>query len=165
MAMWYLLKKQAYPYIIFNRGISFKGSKYDKTIKEAKEKMDMSYFLKMMLETLKIELEKEHIMENIASNTKYKLNGLDYQTILYFLTMNGNKTLRDICVMYNRYNDKKTPSEIYKEMINHLIDLEVFIVTRYTKREVNEEIPNMELMLNSKKFESDSPHLSRVKLK
>lgn len=50
-------------------------------------------------------------------------------------------------------------------MINHLIDLEVFIVTRYTKREVNEEIPNMELMLNSKKFESNSPHLSRVKLK
>ena len=165
MAMWYLLKKQAYPYIIFNRGISFKGSKYDKTIKEAKEKMDMSYFLKMMLETLKIELEKEHIMEKIASNTKYKLNGLDYQTILYFLTINGNKTLRDICVMYNRYNDKKTPSEIYKEMINRLIDLEVFIVTRYTKREVNEEIPNMELMLNSKKFESNSPHLSRVKLK
>lgn len=45
-------------------------------------------------------------MEMIASNTKYKLSGLDYQTILYFLTMNGNKTLRDFSVMYNRFNDK-----------------------------------------------------------
>ena len=44
MAMWYLLKKQAYPYIIFNRGISFKGSKYDRVIKDAKESCDITYF-------------------------------------------------------------------------------------------------------------------------
>ena len=59
LAMWYLLKKEAYPYIIFNRGISFKGSKYDKIIKEAKERCDLTKFLEMMLDTLKIELEKE----------------------------------------------------------------------------------------------------------
>lgn len=165
MSMWYLLKKEAYPFIIFNRGISFKGSKYDRVIKDAKESNDMTYFLLMMLETLKVELEKEHVMEMVASNTKYKLNGLDYQTILYFLTMNGNKTLRDFSVMYNRFNDKKTIKEIYNEMIKHLIELEIFIVTRYTKRSIDESIPNMELVLNEKKVEIDSPHLSRIKLK
>lgn len=165
MSMWYLLKNEAYPFIIFNRGISFKGSKYDRVIKDAKESNDMTYFLFMMLETLKVELEKEHVMEMVASNTKYKLNGLDYQTILYFLTMNGNKTLRDFSVMYNRFNDKKTIKEIYNEMIKHLIELEIFIVTRYTRRSIEEDIPNMELVLNDKKVEIDSPHLSRIKLK
>ena len=163
MSMWYLLKNEAYPFIIFNRGISFKGSKYDRVIKDTKESNDMTYFLLMMLETLKVELEKEHVMEMVASNTKYKLSGLDYQTILYFLTMNGNKTLRDFSVMYNRFNDKKSIKEIYNEMIKHLIELEIFIVTRYTKRNIEENIPNMELVLNEKKVEIDSPHLSRIK--
>ena len=163
MSMWYLLKNEAYPFIIFNRGISFKGSKYDRVIKDTKESNDMTYFLLMMLETLKVELEKEYVMEMVASNTKYKLSGLDYQTILYFLTMNGNKTLRDFSVMYNRFNDKKSIKEIYNEMIKHLIELEIFIVTRYTKRNIEENIPNMELVLNEKKVEIDSPHLSRIK--
>lgn len=163
MSMWYLLKNEAYPFIIFNRGISFKGSKYDRVIKDTKESNDMTYFLLMMLETLKVELEKEHVMELVASNIKYKLSGLDYQTILYFLTMNGNKTLRDFSVMYNRFNDKKSIKEIYNEMIKHLIELEIFIVTRYTKRNIEENIPNMELVLNEKKVEIDSPHLSRIK--
>ena len=30
--------------------------------------------------------------------------------------MNGNKTLRDFSVMYNRFNDKKSIKEIYNEM-------------------------------------------------
>ena len=79
--------------------------------------------------------------------------------------MNGNKTLRDFSVMYNRFNDKKTIKEIYNEMIKHLIELEIFIVTRYTRRSIEEDIPNMELVLNDKKVEIDSPHLSRIKLK
>ena len=125
----------------------------------------MTYFLLRMLETIKTQMEKEHDIEMDASNTKDKLNGLDYQTILYFLTMNGNKRLRDFSVMYKRINDKKTIKEIYNEMIKHLIELEIFIVTRYTKRSIDESIPNMELVLNEKKVEIDSPHLSRIKLK
>lgn len=164
LAMWYLLKKEAYPYIIFNRGISFKGSKYDKIIKEVKEKCDLTKFLEMMLDTLKIELEKEHIMENIASNTPYKLNGLDYQSILYFLTMNGTKTLADFATMYNRFNGKLRISEIYEDMIKRLIDFEILNVDRYTKK-VIEDIPNMELSLNPKKIDFDEQHLTRIKLK
>ena len=50
-------------------------------------------------------------------------------------------------------------------MKKHLIELEIFIVTRYTKRSIDESIPNMELVLNEKKVEIDSPHLSRIKIK
>ena len=164
MAMWYLLKKQAYPYIIFNRGISFKGSKYDSVIKDAKDKCDITYFLEMMLDTLKLELEKEHIMQDIASSCKHKLSGVDFQTLLYFLTMNGSKTLADFGVIYNRFNDKKTTNEIYAEMIEPLIDMEIFKVIRQTKRVIG-NIPNVELELNPTFFENDEKHLSRIKLK
>lgn len=164
MAMWYLLKKQAYPYIIFNRGISFKGSKYDRVIKDAKESCDITYFLEMMLDTLKLELEKEHIMQDIASSCKHKLSGVDFQTLLYFLTMNGSKTLADFGVIYNRFNDKKTTNEIYAEMIEQLIDMEILKVIRQTKRIIG-NIPNVELELNSAFFENDKSHLSRIKLK
>ena len=164
MAMWYLLKKQAYPYIIFNRGISFKGSKYDRVIKDAKESCDITYFLEMMLDTLKLELEKEHIMQDIASSCKHKLSGVDFQTLLYFLTMNGSKTLADFGVIYNRFNDKKATNEIYMEMIEPLIDMEIFKVIRQTKRIIG-NIPNVELELNPTFFENDEKHLSRIKLK
>ena len=164
MDMWYLLKKQAYPYIIFNRGISFKGSKYDRVIKDAKESCDITYFLEMMLDTLKLELEKEHIMQDIASSCKHKLSGVDFQTLLYFLTMNGSKTLADFGVIYNRFNDKKTTNEIYMEMIEPLIDMEIFKVIRQTKRIIG-NIPNVELELNPTFFENDEKHLSRIKLK
>ncbi len=164
MAMWYLLKKQAYPYIIFNRGISFKGSKYDKIIKDAKEKCDITNFLEMMLDTLKLELEKEHIMEDIASSLGCKLSGTDFQTLHYFLTMNGSKTLADFGVIYNRFNDKKTLQEIYQEMIEPLIDLGAFEVVRQTKRTMG-NMPNIELALNDKLYEHDTMHLSRIKLK
>ena len=164
MAMWYLLKKQAYPYIIFNRGISFKGSKYDRVIKDAKESCDITYFLEMMLDTLKLELEKEHIMQDIASSCKHKLSGVDFQTLLYFLTMNGSKTLADFGVIYNRFNDKKTTNEIFGEMIEPLIDMEILKVIRQTKRIIG-NIPNVELELNSTFFENDKSHLSRIKLK
>ena len=164
MAMWYLLKKQAYPYIIFNRGISFKGSKYDRIIRNTKEKCDMTNFLEMMLDTLKLELEKEHIMEEIASSSGHKLSGIDFQTLHYFLTMNGNKTTADFGVIYNRFNDKKSLEEIYHEMLEPLIDMEILKVIRLAKRVVGNN-PNMELALNEKLFDQDNPHLSRIKFK
>lgn len=164
MAMWYLLKKQAYPYIIFNRGISFKGSTYDKIITKTKEKLDLTIFLEFMLDTLKLELEKEHIMEDIAKNTTYKLGSIDYQTILYFLTMNGNKTLADFARFYNNLNDKKKISDIYREMIEPLIDAEIFKVVRYTQKQMG-NINNIELELNPNKYELDTNYLKRIKIK
>lgn len=164
MSMWYLLEKKVYPYIIFNRGISFKGAKYDNRIKEAKLKRDLTYFLEMMLDTLKIELEKEHIMEEIKDNTTYKLNAQNYQSLLYFLTINGFKSLAGFQSIYNRYNDKKKIKEIYHEMIEPLIDMDILKVVRFTKKSYG-NISNMELELNPVKYTNDENYLKRIKLK
>lgn len=164
MSMWYLLEKKIYPYIIFNRGISFKGAKYDNRIKEAKLKRDLTYFLEMMLDTLKIELEKEHIMEEIKDNTTYKLNAQNYQSLLYFLTINGFKSLAGFQSIYNRYNDKKKIKEIYHEMIEPLIDMDILKVVRFTKKSYG-DINNMELELNPVKYTNDINYLKRIKLK
>ncbi len=164
MSMWYLLEKKIYPYIIFNRGISFKGAKYDNRIKEAKLKRDLTYFLEMMLDTLKVELEKEHIMEEIKDNTTYKLNAQNYQSLLYFLTINGFKSLAGFQSIYNRYNDKKKIKEIYHEMIEPLIDMDILKVVRFTKKSYG-NISNMELELNPVKYTNDKNYLKRIKLK
>ena len=164
MALWYLLKKKDYPYIIFNRGINFAGSKYDKIIKEAKETYDITYFLKLMLETVKIELEKEKVMQEYANATHYKFSGIDYQTILYILSMNNELSLANFSLVYNRFNDKRKVLDIYKEMIEPLIDNNILQVTRYTKKNLG-SINNMEFVLNKDIIPStEEMHLKRIKL-
>ena len=164
MALWYLLKKKDYPYIIFNRGINFAGSKYDKIIKEAKETYDITYFLKLMLETVKIELEKEKVMQEYANATHYKFSGIDYQTILYILSMNNELSLANFSLVYNRFNDKRKVLDIYKEMIEPLIDAGILQVTRYTKKNLG-SINNMEFVLNKDIIPSEEEmHLKRIKL-
>ena len=165
MSLWYLLDKEAYPFIIFNRGISFKGSKYDKVISDAKKSFNITSFLNLMLLTVKTELEKEYIIQNIASNIDNKLRGMDYQTLLYFLTMNGVKTVKDFTFFYNSFNDKKKALDIYKEMIMPLIEMDVFNVERYTKRFINNELPNMVLKINPSKIDLDKNIIKRVKIK
>ena len=162
MAMWYLLNKKIYPCIIFNRGIAFKGIEYDKVIRVAKVKRDITPFLEMMLDTLKLELEKEHVMEDIASNTQGKLRSIDYQSILYILTMNGMKTTKDFATFYNRFNDKESPKKIYEEMLQPLIDLDIIRVERYTKKYVTNNLPNMVFSLNESKFDNDPMYLKRI---
>ena len=164
MALWYLLKNKDYPYIIFNRGINFAGSKYDKIIKEAKETYDITYFLKLMLETVKIELEKEKIMQEYANATNYKFSGIDYQTILYILSMNNELSLANFSLVYNRFNDKRKVLDIYKEMVEPLIDVGILQVTRYTKKRIG-EVNNMEFVLNKNIIPStEEMHLKRIKL-
>ena len=164
MALWYLLKKKDYPYIIFNRGINFAGSKYDKIIKEAKETYDITYFLKLMLETVKIELEKEKVMQEYANATNYKFSGIDYQTILYILSMNNELSLANFSLVYNRFNDKRKVLDIYKEMVEPLIDNNILQVTRYTKKNLG-SINNMEFVLNKDIIPStEEMHLKRIKL-
>lgn len=154
LSMWYLLNKKVYPYIIFNRGISFKGSDYDKTIIRVRNTNDLTYFLEFMLDTVKVELEKEYVMQIAASNATSKLNATDYQTLLYYLSMKGLRSVLDFARMYNNENDKKKAIEIYEEMILPLLDKGVLEVVGETKKEVN-GMPNK--ILSLRKQESYDP--------
>lgn len=165
MALWHLLKTDSYPYIIFNRGIGFAGSRYDAIIRDAKGTHDITYFLKFMLETVKLELEKESVMQVIANNSTYKLNGIDYQTMLYFLSMKGLKTTGDFVHFYNSLNDKKRVYEIYQEMILPLIDEGILKVLGESKKKLGDNLPNMFLEFNKDLLPSDNElNLKRLRV-
>lgn len=136
VAMWYLLNNNNYPYIIFNRGISFQGSSYDKSIFQAKRSGDITSFLKMMLETVQIELEKEYVMDFISKNISDKMTAQDYQTLLYFLSMNGLKTVLDFASVYNSKNERKRALEIYRDMIVPLLDKGILDIERETGKRI-----------------------------
>lgn len=117
-----------------------------------------------MLETVKIELEKEKVMQEYANATHYKFSGIDYQTILYILSMNNELSLANFSLVYNRFNDKRKVLDIYKEMIEPLIYAGILQVTRYTKKNLG-SINNMEFVLNKDIIPSEEEmHLKRIKL-
>ncbi len=162
LSMWYLLNKKAYAYIIFNRGIAFKGTKYDKKILEAIQNADMTKFILFMLDTVKEELEKEYIMEAIANSIPYKLTSLDYQTLLYMLSMNGNLTVKDFVVMYNRFNDKKRIKDIYETMIDPLINKKILQIAGTTSKYMFDDLKNEVLTFNPQVMNYDKGEIRRL---
>ena len=148
--MWYLLNQKSFPYIIFNRGISFKDCEYTKVIEDVRKYCDLSYFIDYMLSTVKVELEKEYVMQQQANLANSKFTGLDYQTLLYFLTLNGLKTVLDFTNLYNKFNDKKSVKEIYETMILPLLDKGVLDIDRKTKKNMFSDSSNVVLKLRNK---------------
>lgn len=130
LSIWYLLNKKAYPYVIFNRGISFKKNEYYKAIEDVKKFHDISYFIEYMLLTVEKELEKEYILKGIINSSSYDLSSEEIQTILYILSMNGTLTVCDFASFYNRFNAKTNVNKLYNEV---LLQLEGKNIIRFTK--------------------------------
>jgi len=164
VSMWYLLNKHAYPYIIFNRAISLNKEKYYKIIRDVKKYRNMTYFLNYMLENVKLELEKEYIMDMIKSCSS-KLSAVDYQTLYYILSMNGLKSVKDFINFYNLHNDKKASKEIYEQMLQPLLDKDIIKKQRYTKSSINGNERNFVFELNNNKFENNPEKIKLLKLK
>lgn len=163
MSMWYLLNNKCYPYIIFNRAIhnEFKG--YDETIRECKYRADITKFIKGMLVSVKKEFEKEFVINSISSNISYDLSTLEYQTLNYILTMKGLKTLLDFATHYNFNNDKRKVSDIYRSMIEPLIDKNIINVLRYTDKSYESSKHNFEFEINPKLIDRDERILRYIK--
>lgn len=162
MSMWHLLKNEAYPFIIFNRGISFHRNEYYRAISDAKSTHDLTKFLLYMMKEVKMEMEKEYLVQSIAKNSKYDLISEDYQTLLYFMSINGSKTALDFASIYNRLIDKRKPYEIYEKMLVPLIDKEILSVTRYCKKYIKNELPNVELEINKQNIDCDTEKIKRL---
>lgn len=162
VAMWYLLNNDIFPYIIFNRGINF-DTTYDRTIKECKDRYEITKFLKYMLINVKKELEKEYVMHHLRVASGEKWNTLDYQTMEYVLSMNGNMTVLDFAALYNRFNDKKRVREIFETMLLPMIENGSLVVDRETKKEMFEGNKNLVLSLNRKRMdEFDTSKVTRI---
>lgn len=164
LAMWYLLNNKCYPYIIFNRGIGFQGRDYDRVIEDVKKFNDLSFFISYMLRTVKIELEKEYIMQVVASYASEKLDATDYQTLLYFLSMNGLKTVMDFSSIYNRFNDKKRVRVIFDTMIKPLLDKGIFDIERPTNKLMYNDNVNLVLKLKPRLDEIDRNKVKNINL-
>lgn len=136
-AMWYLLKNKAYPYIIFNRAIQLDKNSYYKVIREGRKFHNVTYFLNYMLRNVLVELEKEYIMEMIADNAKYELSDADLQTLYYILSTKRILTYYDFASFYNHLNSAKRPIEIYRDVLEPLIDKEIIIPGKTTKNPNN----------------------------
>ena len=162
VAMWYLLKQKAYPYIIFNRGITFKGSEYDKAIIDVKKYHDISFFIDYMLKTVQTELEKEYIMQSIANCTNAKLSATDWQTMLYILSMNGLITVNDFTATYNRFNDKLRPKQIYESMLDPLFSKGILEVKRTTQGYMFDDKHNEVFDFNPNIMDYDAEKIRRL---
>ena len=160
-ALWHLINNKAYPYIIFNRAISFQKSTYHEVIQDSKEFYNLTFFLNYMLLNVKKELEKEYIMNNIQNNTNAHLTTKNFQTIEYLLSMNGNITIKDYAYFYKKFNGKKKLMDIYNEDILPLLDKGVIKEVRKTKSFINADINNIELGINDNKLDIDKSKIKR----
>lgn len=164
IAMWYLLNKEVYPYIIFNRGINF-DSNYDRVIGTSITRLDITEFLKYMLISVKKELEKEYIIHNLDSQSERQWHTIDYQALNYFLALNGEKTVLDYATTYNRLNTKKNIKTIFENMLLPMIEDETLKITRPTKKNMFDDVPNLVLELNKDKVnEINLEKVKRLKL-
>ena len=163
-AMWYLLNHEIYPYIIFNRGINFDSS-YDDTIKDCKHKYEITKFIKYMLITTKKELEKEYVIHQLSELSGRKWNSMDYQSLEYFITMGGQRSVLDYSTMYNRFNDKKRPRDIFENLIIPLIDDGTICVERESKNDIFPNQKNLILSLNRDRVaQIDKSEVTRINL-
>jgi len=164
VAMWYLLNNNIFPYIIFNRGINF-DTTYDRTIRECKDRYEITKFLKYMLINVKKELEKEYVMHHLRELSGERWSTIDYQTMEYVLSMNGNMTVLDFAAMYNRFNDKKKVREIFESMLLPMIENGSLEIVRETKKKMFDQEHNLVLSLNRNRMKDiDTNKITRIEL-
>ena len=164
VSIWYLLNNEVYPYIIFNRGISLDDNIYCKVIKDAKVFGNITYFLNYMLGSVRLELEKEYIMDMIKYSSNQKLTAVDFQTMYYILSMKGFLSAKDFFSFYNRHNDKKKSLEIYRTMLEPLLDKNIIIKVRDTKGDMKDEKKNFVFKLNPSMYDVDPDKIKKLKI-
>ena len=163
-AMWYMLNKEVYPYIIFNRAISFKQREYSETIIKARSYGDITLFLKYLITSVEEELEKEYVIDNIKNISNQKLSKEEFQILEYFLSVNGNLTIKDVAAFYNSYNNKKKVLDIYKELLLPLLEKGILLSIGETKSYIASDIHNQNLVLNPKNIDVNPEKIKYLKL-
>ena len=108
-------------------------------------------------------------MELISYHSYDDLTSLDYQNLHYILSMKGQKTYIDFCNYYNRYNERRSMSEIFDRMLNPLLEKGVIIEGEATGKK--KEFPNFAdgrnhtFSLNEDFFNPEDPKIQHLVLK
>ncbi len=163
-SMWYLLNNDATPYILFNRAIFNDKVNYYNKIRYSKNTGDVTNFIKYMINNIRLEFEKEYVFRSIKENSKDSITITDYSAILNILSMKGLRTLKDFTSIYNIKNEKKSPRDIYKEMICPLLEKEIIIKEKETNSYYSKENKNFIFSLNDKYIDIDKSMVRSIKL-
>lgn len=142
LAMWHLVKNDAHPFLIFNRGILLDKPKYYRIIRDVTKFSNVSFFLNYLLETAKVEFEKEYIINTIELERGIKLSQMDRQTIYNIISFKKSNTILDITTIYNRYNDRKKPLDVYQIMLEPLINKGIIEIGRKTNKIITNTVSN-----------------------
>lgn len=161
LAMWYMLNNKVYPYLIFNRAISFTKSDYYRRILHTRQTGNITLYLKYLLDAIERELEKELLIESIGSNVK-EFTTQDEQMLEYLLSINGNHTAKDLINMHNVHNEKQKPMQVFDEKIKPLIDKEILLQGRTTKSYINSDLPNFFVSINPKVVDIDLDKIKKL---
>ncbi len=164
LAMWYLLNNNNYPFIIFNRAIAFAKRKYENSIVASRKYGNITLFLKNILECVSKEFEKEYIINSIVQNSKYTITKEESQLIEYFLTMKNNFTIKDLAVIYNKYNNKQRIEKVFQEKIMPLIDKNIFVINYYTKSFITSSEHNSFISLNKDLLNVDKSKIKHLNI-
>lgn len=164
VSMWYLVKNQNFPYIIFNRAIAFAKEGYEENIIKARPYGDVTLFLKYMLEHVLIEFEKEHVIHSIKSKINEPLSKEEVQMIEYFLIMKGNLTAKDLARIYNDYNEPKKSDFVVEKKIMPLLEKGFFIDTGLTGKIKKGHVANFGIRLNSELLDIKDDKVKHLKL-
>lgn len=162
--MWYLLNNKTYPFIIFNRAIPFKLNKYYNVIRDANKFRNITFFLSYMMENVKIELEKEHIISSINESIHGTISEADYQTLLYILSMKDEKNCKTYATLYNRLNQRKNILTIRDEILLPLIDQGILKVVRTTNSNFSDGKENFVFELNPNLIDNDPHKIKRLQI-
>lgn len=145
-AMWHLLNKESYPYIIFNRAISYNKIKYTNAIINSRKHGDITLFLKYILKQVQFQLEKERTILDIKENVE--LTNAEEQIIEYLLLLKSGLTILDLSNRYNAFNVYKSPEDFTYEFIFPLMAKNVILNCGKTTHNINEKLPNLFIALN-----------------
>ena len=161
LALWYLLNNEIYPFIIFNRGITYDKSRYYKYINDTKKYGDITIFIKYMLENVKKELVKEYGILEIEK--KIDLNNLERQCINYIMAMKSHMTIFDFAAIYNRFNDPRKKTEIVSSIVEPLVDKKIIIPGNETKKKLPTGESNYFFELNNELLEEYNGLVRKLK--
>lgn len=164
VSLWYLLNKKEYPFILFNRAISFNRREYIENIILSREG-NITPFLKYMLINIKKEFEKEYVINTLVNNSGYKLNKEEFETLCYFLSIPSEITIKDFATIYNRYNNHKSLNLIYLEKLKPLIEKNIILLGPETNSYIDKDTKNRILYLNTNILDIDYNRLNNLDIK
>jgi hypothetical protein len=160
-SIWYLLNKMCYPYIIFNRGITYSKQTYYNVIRRCVKRGDVTPFVDYMLKTVLLELQKEYVIHHV--NEEIPLSSIEHQTLHYILSLKGLKTVKDFTCFYNHHNEKLKPKAVYQDMILPLIEKEIVQVDRTTSTLIAPGLENIVFSFNDDRFDMDKEKVRLLK--